>query len=440
MPREQISSLARDSSGKFKKVVDSVQSCRFCGSVNVARFGYNLTKSGKQQRYKCNDCNSKFTPTSKLIKPIKFNAHKDIEARKDEQLNVFCKQVRKDIFKEIAFKLHYTAKYSPSKFLDVLTHVAMHNDFTHNGAETFKKTQKYGPTSTDLLYHVRKMKIQDIKDAFKQAFEKSFKIARQSNLFYKRFLDVAIDLHEWMYYGDKNDPMVVGTKEKNGTNYCYRFATINIVERGMRFTLLALPMSQLDEKHKVIQELIDYAKKHIRIGTIYADRGFFSIQCINTLDQCGYYLMPAVRDPKIKRMLETHSAPDVIDYTMGRKRPSSPNAHFKLAICEEDGEKYGFATNLNVKPQHANNLFLLYDKRWGIETSYRVKQDFKARTTSKRYVVRLFYFLFSACLYNLWVLASVVIGKAILLFFPKKPIVTAKMFGLTLYTVEPGGE
>ncbi len=435
---EQIPIVESKNKEEFKPSARAI--CRFCGSANIIKYGYNVTKQGKKARYECKDCNAKFTPTSKLIKPIKINAHKDIEAKKDEHLNLFCKQVRKDIFKEIAFKTHCTAKYSPSKFLDVLTHVAMHNDFTHNGAETFKKIQKYGPTSTDLLYHVRKMNPADIKEAFKQAFEKSFKIARQSNLFYKRFSDVAIDLHEWMYYGDKNDSMVVGTKEKNGTCYCYRFATINIVERGMRFTLLALPMSQLDEKHKVIQELVDYAKKFIRLGTIYVDRGFFSIQCINTLDQCGYYLMPAVRNPKVQRTIDESVAPTVIDYKMGGRKPSDRVTSFKLAICEEDGKKYGFATNLNVKPQHANNLFLLYDKRWGIETSYRVKQDFKARTTSKRYVVRLFYFLFSACLYNLWVLASVVIGKAILLFFPKKPIVTAKMFGLMLYTVEPGSE
>jgi len=43
-------------------------------------------------------------------------------------------------------------------------------------------------------------------------------------------LDVAIDLHEWLYYGNKNDFMVCETKPQNGTTHCFRFATINIVE------------------------------------------------------------------------------------------------------------------------------------------------------------------------------------------------------------------
>jgi len=46
-----------------------------------------------------------------------------------------------------------------------------------------------------------------------------------------------------------------------------------------------------------------------------------------------------------------------------------------------------------------------------IETFYRVNQDFKAKTTSKKYVVRFFYLIFSACLYNLWILASILVGN-----------------------------
>ena len=65
---------ARDGSGRFKKSEEIKVVCRLCGSSNVVKFGYNITKEGKKQRYKCKDCNAKFTPTSKLIKPIKFNS------------------------------------------------------------------------------------------------------------------------------------------------------------------------------------------------------------------------------------------------------------------------------------------------------------------------------------------------------------------------------
>ena len=50
----------RDKSGRFKKSEEIKIVCRFCGSSNVVKFGYNITKEGKKQRYKCKDCNAKF--------------------------------------------------------------------------------------------------------------------------------------------------------------------------------------------------------------------------------------------------------------------------------------------------------------------------------------------------------------------------------------------
>lgn len=65
---------------------------------------------------------------------------------------------------------------------------------------------------------------------------------------------------------------------------------------------------------------------------------------------------------------------------------------FKLAITKKDDEKHAFATNLNVGfKRRLMYLYELYGKRWGIETAYRIKDhDFKARTTSKKYAIRLF--------------------------------------------------
>jgi len=43
-------------------------------------------------------------------------------------------------------------------------------------------------------------------------------------------------------------------------------------------------------------------------------------------------------------------------------------------------------------------------------------------------------------LYNLWVLVNIIVGIAILKFIPKEPFITAKFFGVVLYTlIDPGG-
>jgi len=443
--KEQFKSIAKDSSGKFAKTENLNASCRFCGSKNVVKFGYNVTKKGKKARYKCKDCNAKFTPSAKLVKQIKFKSnHKDIENIKTKELRKLCKLIKKSIYPSLDFKPHYTAKYDTNKFLDLLTHVAMNHDFTHNGSQTFRFVMKENtPASNSLLYHIRKMDTNEIKISFKRAFEEIYKIAKKQNVFKKRKLDVAIDLTDQLYYGDKNDFMVCETKPQKGTSHCFRFATINIVENGRRFTLLALPMHAFDEKSKILEELISYAKNKISIRNVYIDRGFFNVKCIMALEkQKVKWLMPAIRNTAIKKLMKTHDSPKVLEYLMGRK--NFDQVKFKLVIVnDKDNVKRVFATNLKVTEDNAKILFQEYGKRWGIETSYRVKQNFKARTTSKKYVVRLFYFMYSSCLYNLWILANIVVGLALLKFIPKEPFITAKMFGVMLYTfcslIDPGG-
>jgi len=65
--KEKYKSLYRARSGKFEKSEKLNLKCRFCGSNSIVKFGYNITKKGKKARYKCKDCNAKFTPTSKLV-------------------------------------------------------------------------------------------------------------------------------------------------------------------------------------------------------------------------------------------------------------------------------------------------------------------------------------------------------------------------------------
>ena len=160
---------------------------------------------------------------------------------------------------------------------------------------------------------------------------------------------------------------------------------------------------------------------------------FFQAKVIDVLkDHHVKFLMVAVKNEKVKRLLKENDPGTIIDYTMGK------STTFKLVITKKDGEKHAFATNINVG--YKRRLALLYDlygKRWGIETSYRVMDhDFKARTTSKKYVVRLFYFLFCVILYNLWVLVNILLCDVLLKFIPKKLLVTAKYFGKVF--VDPG--
>ena len=61
------------------------------------------------------------------------------------------------------------------------------------------------------------------------------------------------------------------------------------------------------------------------------------------------------------------------------------------------------------------------------------------KTTSKEYLIRLFYFMFSVLLYNLWILADILIWLALFGHVGEDHLVTSKLFGTILYTVDLEG-
>jgi len=66
-----------------------------------------------------------------------------------------------------------------------------------------------------------------------------------------------------------------------------------------------------------------------------------------------------------------------------------------------------FITSLPVDDMNREKLAEDYRRRWGIETSYRMKNQFKAKTCSRCYPVRYVLYMLSICMYNLWVLLNI---------------------------------
>jgi IS4 transposase len=59
--------------------------------------------------------------------------------------------------------------------------------------------------------------------------------------------------------------------------------------------------------------------------------------------------------------------------------------------------------SVGVGPAEAKSLSRRYSSRWQIESEYKsIKHEFLAKTSSKDYRVRLFYFVFGALLHNIW--------------------------------------
>lgn len=345
--------------------------------------------------------------------------------------------LKKKFYPMFEFKQrHNITVGKPENLLDCIVHAAITHDFIENSTQVLKSRKKDVPSPRTIRYHLEKLEIDEILRQFGKISEEVYRVVEKQRRFMKK-IDLSIDTHDWMYYGDTEDEMVLGTQAKNKTSYAYKFATITVVEKGIRFTLKALPIRNYSEICNTVEELIKYAMQKVRIRRIYLDRGFYEVPIVRMLKQLGVnFVIQAKKSIGIMEVIKGNKDKKVIvvDYKMKRKRRApSGKEKVKLFILphrRKKGERVCFVTNLDVTEKNAKKYAQGYRKRWGIETSYRVKKEaFRPKTTSKSYAIRLFFFLFSVCLYNLWILINIVLGLVIDKRRPEKPLVTAKMFG-----------
>jgi len=371
--------------------------------------------------------------------PVKKPAQRTLYHNRQQKTREISKLFKKRFSAILDLNIDKNAIYSKNDFINLILHMCNTNDFAENGSHTFKLQQQKTPNGDTLLYHLKNYEdLDQLKRMFVSMFEMIWETARQANHFPKT-VDCSIDYTSWHFYGDKNAPMVTEMKPDRGTTHCYKFATINISERNQRFTLLAIPVGPFDNKEEILKTLLDYARQRIKIRRLYVDRGFFDSKSIALFKRYQIkFLMPCTANERIKKVLEVVPSPTVIkDYEMKK------TLFNVVVVNDEDENKRAFATNIEFNENDvglSERLFHLYSKRWSIETSYRVKKhSFRPKTTSKNYFIRLFYFLFSALLYNLWILIDILICLVLIGYFNGNHLITSKYFGNILLSVDPGG-
>jgi len=374
-------------------------------------------------------------------KPKKSVSDRTFYRKKSEKLRETTRLMRRQMYPMVKLELGRNSTYRQEDFLDMLTHVALTHDFTENGSNTYAYQRKgRAPTADTLLYHMKKYGHRKaVEGMYDRIFDATIEMARKAG-FLSRPLDLAIDMTDIMYYGDKCDYMVVGTKPTKGTCYAFKFATVTAVLNGERFILYVIPVGKDRSTATTVRSLLEFVKGKVSISRIYLDRGFSNTGVIEYLNGQGIkFVMPAVKSYRIKEIMRRNKAPYITDYRMvdtfmkGRAWMKLVLLKGKEGKCNPD-ETYAFVTNIEgITSRNASMIQDFYDRRWGIETAFRVKEAFRARTTSKNYIIRLFYFLFSVTLYNLWVMVNTLISLSIFGKLPDKPLVTAKLFGTMLY-------
>jgi hypothetical protein len=274
---------------------------------------------------------------------------------------------------------------------------------------------RYGmdtPCGGAFLYRLKKLSYDDWYSRLRDVNDAVLSIASRLGLL-DRPVTCAIDYTKVPYYGRFNR-YVVRSKHKDGTNKFYEYATISIVQDGLRLCVYSMPVTLLDVKVDVVKKLMEEAQKRgVRIKLLLLDRAFFTTACINLLMSLGVnFITPCVCNERVQGAVDSLGKEGVLPFSI-HDNDSKKAASFTMVVywSKRKAKLIPFATNVEG---HVKKLVRTmpkeYRRRWGIETSFRKVKEVYGRTLSPSPAIRLAYFMTAMILYNLWQAINLMLG------------------------------
>ena len=193
------------------------------------------------------------------------------------------------------------------------------------------------PSSRWVLGKIRAIDVREIRERCDHAIKREALDMKKAGMF-RNPVVVAIDEHLVGWYGKGSDSQyITHSKSKNGTSRFYSLATVHCVAGGSRAALGARLVKKTDNDGDAVSKLLEKCSElRIRSSRVLLDRGFFSVDVIQTLNLYGKaFIMPAVKGPGIKKAIMEHAnkkRPAVSEYTMTSREGYT--ATFTLVILD----------------------------------------------------------------------------------------------------------
>jgi len=233
----------------------------------------------------------------------------------------------------------------------------------------------------------------------------------------KKAQEVVIDIHDQAFYGKAERLLKYASRgqAKQGTTYFYRIATVYLIHQGMRVTLgIIFVHSGMSLAHCVVRFINQVKAQKIKLGCLFLDRGFASIEVYRCLQRRRIPALIACpirgKDKGTKALCQGRQS-----YTTKHTFHSTEQGNCTTTIAvvrsyTHTGQRAQakqrkaawflyVLIHLTLSPQavHAR-----YRYRFGIEASYRQMRQVRARTNSRNPVLRFLFMALGFILLNLW--------------------------------------
>lgn len=217
----------------------------------------------------------------------------------------------------------------------------------------------------------------------------------------RRLWTLAIDLHYVPYYGSRGTPGIVGGQKKQGTKFFHCYATAVLIHRRRRYTVGLLSVEKGLKPHEVVRALLEQIRtRGLCVGGVVLDAGFDSGETILLLqEQKVSYTIPLRRKGKgSNRRNDCYRQPSGTLATMEWvTEKSRKSVQTRVLVWQRKSETqakvyafsgWGQATAVS-EIRRAWLGRRRYRERFGIETSYRQKNQSRGWTTSTSAEYRL---------------------------------------------------
>ena len=304
------------------------------------------------------------------------------------------------------------AHYRPKAMYTGLMQLSMNGGYAESTMTDLRL--RYGveaPCGGAFLYRLKALGYDEWRSRMREVNDAVLSLAGRLGMLAEPVI-CAIDYTRVPYYG-KFNRYITRSKHERGTDHFYEYATISIVQDGVRLCVYSRPVTLLDLKGDVVRELIEEASKRgVRVKLVLLDRAFFTVECINLLKELGLrFIIPCVCSDRVQGAVDSLGKEGTLPFSI---HDSSRNeATFTMVVywSRKKGKFVPFATNVKGKVRRLVKMIPKeYRRRWGIETSFRKVKEVFPMTTSPLPAIRLAYFMTAMVLYNLWQLVNAMLA------------------------------
>jgi DDE family transposase len=223
-------------------------------------------------------------------------------------------------------------------------------------------------------------------------------------------LEVAIDLHDEPFYGQSPElrSYTCKAQAKQGTSRFFRIASAYVIWREVRLTLALTYVLPEDDLSQVVERLLQRLEHlGLHATVLYVDKGFCSgavIRLLRQRHQAAIIACPIRGKQGGTRALCRGSRSYRTLYTFADHTTVDIFAVATL-VPDKSGHKRRkwllfVVLDLDWTPQQ---VYQKYRRRFGVECSYRLLRQSRARTTSLNPALRFFLLGLALLMQNVWV-------------------------------------